>query len=79
MLRKSASTYETSATTWDETRFIDGYPGRHIVLARCHGNTWYIAAVNATTEPLKLKLDLLMLAGQEVSTVIVNDKKMHLN
>ena len=62
-------------TTWDETRFIDGYPGRHIVLARCHGNTWYIAAVNATTEPLKLKLDLLMLAGQEVS-LYSDDKKM---
>ena len=26
-------------TTWDETRFIDGYPGRYIVLARRHGNT----------------------------------------
>ena len=62
-------------TTWDETRFIDGYPGRYIVLARRHGNTWYIAAVNATTEPLKLKLDLLMLAGQEVS-LYSDDKKM---
>ena len=62
-------------TTWDETRFIDGYPGRYIVLARRHGNTWYIAAVNATAEPLKLKLDLPMLAGQEVS-LYSDDKKM---
>ncbi len=62
-------------TTWDETRFIDGYPGRYIVLARRHGNTWYIAAANATVEPLKLKLDLPMLAGQEVS-LYSDDKKM---
>lgn len=62
-------------TTWDETRFIDGYPGRYIVLARRHGNTWYIAAANATAEPLKLKLDLPMLAGQEVS-LYSDDKKM---
>lgn len=62
-------------TTWDETRFIDGYPGRYIVLARRHGNTWYIAAVNATAEPLKLKLDLPVLAGQEVS-LYSDDKKM---
>lgn len=62
-------------TTWDETRFIDGYPGRYIVLARRHGNTWYIAAVNATAEPLKLKLDLPVLAGQEVS-LYNDDKKM---
>lgn len=62
-------------TTWDETRFIDGYPGRYIVLARRHGNTWYIAAVNATAEPLKLRLDLPVLAGQEVS-LYSDDKKM---
>lgn len=62
-------------TTWDETRFIDGYLGRYIVLARRHGNTWYIAAANATAEPLKLKLDLPMLAGQEVS-LYSDDKKM---
>lgn len=62
-------------TTWDETRFIDGYPGRYIVLARRHGNTWYIAAVNAMAEPLKLKLDLPVLAGQEVS-LYSDDKKM---
>ena len=62
-------------TTWDETRFIDGYPGRYIVLARRHGNTWYIAAANATVEPLKLKLDLPMLAVQEVS-LNSDDKKM---
>ncbi len=26
-------------TTWDETRFIDGYPGKYVVLARRHGDT----------------------------------------
>lgn len=45
-------------TTWDETRFIEGYPGRYVVLARRHHSTWYIVGVNAGKEPLKLKLDL---------------------
>lgn len=45
-------------TVWDETRHIDGYPGKYIVLARRHGQTWYIAATNATKEPMKLTLDL---------------------
>ncbi|MGI6219714.1 MAG: glycoside hydrolase family 97 protein [Bacteroidaceae bacterium] len=53
-------------TIWDETRFIDGYPGKYCVLARRHGDKWYVAAVNATKEPLKLDLSLPMLAGQEV-------------
>lgn len=54
-------------TTWDETRFIDGYPGKYIVLARRHNDTWYIAAVNATKEPLKLQFTHPELAGNTVS------------
>ena len=53
-------------TTWDETCFIDGYPGKYIVMARRSGDKWYLAAVNATTEPLKLNLDLPMFKGNEV-------------
>ena len=37
-------------TTWDETRFIDGDPGRHVALGRRNEKTWYIAAVNADEE-----------------------------
>ena len=40
-------------TTWDETRFIDGYPGKYAVVARRHGKQWYVAAVNGTKEVLK--------------------------
>ena len=61
-------------TTWDETRFIDGYPGKYVVLARRHGDTWYLAAVNAGKEIVKLKLDLDMFAGKIVS-LYKDDKK----
>ena len=37
-------------TTWDDTQFIDGYPGKYCVLARQSGGTWYIAASNAEEE-----------------------------
>jgi len=53
-------------TTWDETRFIDGYPGKFCVLARRHADKWYITAVNATGNTLKLKVNLPMFAEQEV-------------
>ena len=48
-------------TTWDETVFLDGYPGKYCVLARRHSDRWYIAGINAQKEPLKLKLNLPML------------------
>lgn len=44
--------------SWNETRFIDGYPGRYIVLARRSGENWYLAGVNAGKEPLKLAVQL---------------------
>lgn len=62
-------------TEWDETRFIDGYPGKYVVLARRHGDSWYVAAVSATKEPLKLKINLPMLAGKTVS-FYGTDRKM---
>ena len=49
---------KTIPTTWDETRFIDGYPGKFVVLARRHADRWYIAALNAKKEPLSLTLNL---------------------
>ena len=50
-------------TTWDETRFIDGYPGKYIVLARRHGTRWYVAAMNAEPQAKQLTLDLSVLDG----------------
>jgi hypothetical protein len=61
-------------TTWDETRFIDGYPGKYVVLARRSGKKWYVAAVNAQKETLKLKLNLEILADSSV-TKYYDDKK----
>lgn len=54
-------------TTWDETLFIDGYPGKYSVIARRHGNEWYIAGVNAESQPLKLKLNLPMFANKKAN------------
>ena len=56
-------------TTWDDTLFIDGYPGKYVVLARkSTAGKWYIAGVSAQEEPLKLDLDLPMLRkGQDVT------------
>lgn len=59
-------------TTWDETVFIDGYPGKYSVIARRHGQKWYVAGVNAEKTPKVLKLKLPMLAGQNIT--VYNDK-----
>lgn len=73
-------------TTWDEVRFIDGYPGKYVILARRHADKWYIAGVNAQKETLKLKVKLPMLAAgtemqvyQDDETLQGSVKRMKLN
>jgi hypothetical protein len=59
-------------TTWDETVFIDGYPGKYSVVSRRHDQNWYVAGVNAEKTAKNIKLNLPMLAGQIVT--MYNDK-----
>lgn len=62
-------------TTWDETRFVDGYPTKYAVLARRTGDKWYVAGLNGTNEPMTLTLSLPMFAGKTVSLYTDNPRK----
>lgn len=56
-------------TVWDETRFIDGYPGKYCVIARRKGEKWYVAAINGESSEKILKVKLPMLKGKKVSII----------
>lgn len=56
-------------TVWDETKLIDGYPGKFCILARRKGVKWYIAAVNGENTAKKVKVTLPMLAGQNATII----------
>ena len=60
---------------WDETRFISGYPGESVVLARRSGKTWYIAGINGTNEPKTLDLKSLPIKGKVSATLFEDNKK----
>lgn len=62
-------------TTWDETQFIAGYPGKYVVLARRSGDKWYIAGINAEKEPVELTLDIPMLQKGDIVQLYSDEKK----
>ena len=76
-------------TTWDEVKFIDGYPGKYVILARRSGDKWFVVGVNAEKKPLTKKITMPMLKagataqmysddaqlGGSVKTVKINGKK----
>lgn len=54
-------------TLWDEVRFIDGYPGKYVIMARRHADKWFVVGINAQKETVKVKLELPMFnAGDKV-------------
>ena len=64
-------------TTWDEVKFIDGYPGKYVILARRCGDKWYVVGINAESEPLKQIVTLPMFdKGAEV-TVYSDDAQLN--
>jgi alpha-glucosidase len=47
-------------TVWDDIRFLGGYPGDYIALARRSGDTWFIGVMNnQVRKNVVLKLDFL--------------------
>lgn len=54
-------------TTWDDVKFIDGYPGKYCIMARRTGDKWYVVGINAQESPVKIKLSLPMFnAGSQL-------------
>lgn len=62
-------------TVWDETVFVDGYPGRYCVLARRSGNKWYVAAINAQKQIINVKVKLPMLKGKTFMKYYDDEKR----
>lgn len=51
---------------WDETRFVDGYPGKFVVIARRSGNKWYVAATHSGSERREVQIRLPGLKGKSL-------------
>lgn len=62
-------------TVWDETRFVCGYPGESVVLARRHGDIWYVAGINGLDSAQTLHFDLSFIAAKQVQIFADNTSK----
>jgi hypothetical protein len=48
----------TIPTQWDDTWFIDGFPGKFVVMARKSGKIWYVAGINGETTGKEISFTL---------------------
>lgn len=63
-------------TTWDEVRFIDGYPGKYVILARRKGNKWFVAGINASGESIRKSVHLPMFAPGQMMRLYNDDESL---
>lgn len=45
-------------TNWEDSKFIEGYPGKYIVMARKKNNIWHIVGINAENVAKTITIDL---------------------
>ena len=60
-------------TVWDETRFVDGFPGRFVVLARRRGPDWYVGAITSDTLVSVVEVPLRFLGAGQYSVGLISD------
>jgi hypothetical protein len=60
-------------TAWDETRFVDGYPGRLAVLARRRGTDWYVGAITSDTMVSVAEVPLRFLGAGTYDAALISD------
>lgn len=59
---------------WDDTEFIDGYPGKFVVIARRSGDAWFVAGINGENTDKELELALPFVKGNQGTLITDNDK-----
>ena len=64
-------------TTWEEVKFIDGYPGKYVILARKSGGRWYVVGINAEKETLKKTITLPMFAAGSTLQLYSDDAQLN--
>jgi len=64
-------------TTWEEMKFIDGYPGKYVILARKSEGRWYVVGINAEKETLKKTITLPMFAAGSALQLYSDDAQLN--
>ena len=63
-------------TTWNETRVLRGEIGKFAVVARRHGNDWFVGCLNAgQARTLDVSLDFLPSTGVFAAEIIATIPK----
>jgi hypothetical protein len=61
-------------TNWDDSKFIEGYPGKYVVMARKKDNIWHIVGINGENTAKTIEIDLSFVTNAAGFSITENDK-----
>ncbi len=61
--------------TWDEIKYLEGMPGKDMILARRKGGTWYVGGINGENMPKKFTINLEDLGEENYEVTQITDGK----
>jgi len=59
---------------WDDSKFIDGFPGKFAIIARKCNNTWYVAGINGEETDKNLEFKLPFIKETKSGNLITDGK-----
>jgi len=70
ILNKSGADFlKIVPTVWDDTKFIGGYPGNYVAIARRNGDTWFVGVMNnSVRKTVEIKLNFLPEGSYEMNS-----------
>ena len=69
---------EDIPVSWDQSKFIDGYPSKLVIIARKTGNKWYVAWINGENKEKNIPVNLSFINaknGELISDVTNRETK----
>lgn len=59
--------------TWDDIKFLEGYPGKQMLIARRKANDWFVAGVNGEAVEKIMTVDLSFLPNGKYNLQLMKD------
>jgi hypothetical protein len=52
-------------TNWDDSKFMAGFPGKDVIIARKKDDTWFVVGINGENKPKEFTIDLSFISEKE--------------
>ncbi|MEL7835080.1 glycoside hydrolase family 97 protein [Fodinibius sp. Rm-B-1B1-1] len=62
---------------WDEMQFVDGFPGKHVVIARRAGDRWFVVGINGEKNSKEISFDLSFIPSQLHGTIFKDGEELY--